>query len=135
MPPTPYDDEDEGAEIRPLTMVNVAKLRSPDDDDLSSYMEVSQWAVPAPDDGFLPVVHRGSQLRSSQQSVRTSHTAATEQSIAIQQTIVEASIQNRHSLELDPKIDKLDTPDNIPCSHSQLQRHPQHDAWHNMPPR
>ena len=132
MPPTPCDDDDEDAEIRPIPMVNVAKLSSPDDDDLSSYMEVSQWAVPAPDDGFLPVVHRGSQLQSSQQSVRTSHTAATEPSIAIQQAIVEASIQNRHSLELDSKFDKLDKPENFDWWYKQLQGRLQHEAWKNI---
>jgi hypothetical protein len=50
--------EDDDAEMRPIPMVNVDKLES-DEDDLSSYLEVSQVAsTPSPDEGFIRVIHR-----------------------------------------------------------------------------
>ena len=124
-------DEDEDAEMRPIPMVNVTPMiHSNEDDDLSSYMEVSQFAVPAPivDDGFIHVLHRRSPLRSSNQSIRSSQTTMTNESasIALQQAVIEA---NRYALELDGKFDKLTKPDDFDWWHRQIRHRLMHEAW------
>jgi hypothetical protein len=130
--PIPEEFDEDDTEMRPIPMVDVSRMDPSDDDDLSSYMEVSQFAVPAPNDGFIPVVHRGSQLRSSNQSIRSAQTTVTNESIALQQALIEASIQNRHSLELDSKFDKLDKAENFDWWHRQVRGRLQHEAWQNI---
>jgi hypothetical protein len=118
--------------MQPITMVNVSRMDPSDDDDLSSYMDVSQVAVPVPNDGFLSVVlHRGgSQHRNSNQAIRGSSQTSTNESVARQQVLIEVSIQNRHSLELDSKFDKLDKAENFDWWHRQVRGHRlQHKAW------
>jgi hypothetical protein len=56
----------------------------------------------------------------------------TNESVAIQQVIIEASIQNRHSTELDAEFDKLDKAKNFEWWLSQVKGHLQHDAWSNV---
>jgi hypothetical protein len=93
---------------------------------------VSQVAIPAPNDGFLPVQPRGSR-RSSSQSIRSSQSTSTQVSwIAIQQAIIAASVQNHHALELDTKFDKLDKVENFDHLHRQLRGCLQHEAWQNI---
>jgi hypothetical protein len=50
----------------------------------------------------------------------------TNESVALQQALIEASIQDRHSLELDPKFDKAD---NFDWWYHQVRGHLQHEAW------
>jgi hypothetical protein len=120
-PPAARFQEDDDAEIRPIPMVNVTQLDN--DDDLSSYMEVSHFGAPAlPDDGFLPALHRGSSVCSSQ-------TTITQDTIALQQAVIEA---NRDALELEGKFDKLDKAENFDWWHRQIRNRLKHSAWKSI---
>jgi hypothetical protein len=120
------EDYDDG-EVLPVPMANVTRMSDDDDDDLSSCMEVSQIAIPAPlfDDDFSPVVQRSSQARSSSNSVRSSQTTATNDTIASQQAVIQANREtqeanrqaivesqeaNRRAIKHDAKFDKLSKP-------------------------
>jgi hypothetical protein len=85
---------------------------------------------PAPNNRFLlPVVNQGSH-RSPEQSIRPSQTTTTT-NMAIQQAIVIASIQDRHSAKLDAKFDKLTNAEDFEWWLSQVKGRLQHDAWRN----
>jgi hypothetical protein len=122
------DEDDDDAEVRPIPMVNV-KLHSDDDDDddLSSYMEVSQFAIPAPlADDFIPVVRRSSQHRSSGQSIRSSQTTMTNDSFALQQAFIEST---QNATELASKFDSLKKPEDFDWWLLQTKNRLEHEAW------
>jgi hypothetical protein len=102
------EDDDDDGEVLPVPMVNVTRMLDDDDDDdddnhdhdLLSYMEVSQIAIPDPTfhDDFISVVRRSSQARSSSNSVRLSQTTMTNDTLALQQAVIQA---NRETQEAD----------------------------------
>jgi hypothetical protein len=54
------------------------------------------------------------------------------ESVVLQKALIEASIQNRHSLELDSEFDKLDKAENFDWWHRQVRGRLQHEAWQNI---
>ena len=122
---------EESAKLRPIPMVNVTPMPpASDDDDISSFMEVSHFASK---DNFIPVVHRHSdQLpRSSQHSVRSTRSSLSHESAAV--TLQRAAIEDhRNSLKLDQKFDKLSKPEDFDWWHRQTRNRLQHEAWEGI---
>jgi hypothetical protein len=127
-------------------MVNVTRVSDDDDDDLSSYMEASQIAIPAPsfDDDFIPVVRRSSQARSSSDSVQSSQTTVTSDTLALQQAAIQANREtqeanrcaiaesqdaNRRAIEHKAKFDKLSKPEDFHWWLNQIRGRLDHEAW------
>ena len=112
-----YDD----AEMRPSPMVNVTEIppsgKDNDNHNLSSYIEVSQCAIPSPalEDGFIPIVHRSSQLRSSDQLIRL--------------IPLIRLIQSRHMLKVEAKFEKFTTIEDFNWWHHKIWNGLMHVAW------
>jgi hypothetical protein len=140
-------DNDDDGEALPVPMVNVTHvLDDNNDNNLLSFMEASQIAIPAPrfDDDFIPVIRRSSQARISSNSVRLSQTTVTNDTLALQQAVVQANRKtqeancravaesqeaNHRAIERDAKFDKLSKPEDFHWWLKKIMGRLDHEAW------